>query len=203
MASLSIKFLTGLGIDEDKADLICERHKEVLTEIKEERDKYREEAEKLPEIQKQLDVYKEAEKNSEKDPYKVKYEAIKEEYAEYKKGIEAKETTAKKEEAYKQLLKNAGISEKRIASILKVSDIDGIELDEQGKPKNSEKLTESIKAEWADFIQTSQTEGAKIANPPSNNLSVKSKKDIMAIKNTTERQNAWAEYITQNSQKGN
>ena len=172
MASLSIKFLTALGIDEDKAEQICERHKEVLTEIKEERDKYKEEAEKLPDIQKQLDDYQKAEADAkakgEKDPYKVKYEALKEEFDNYKTEIANKEVKTKKEEAYKQLLKAAGVSEKRIDAIMRVSDseIDSIEFDDEGQVKDSDKKTESIKTTWDDFIQTSSVEGANTANPP-------------------------------------
>lgn len=204
MASLSMQFLTALGIDDEKGQLICERHKEVLTEIKTERDKYKEEAEKLPEIQKQLDQYKEAEKKGEKDTYKAKYEALKEDFNEYKKGVEAKETTAKKEAAYSKLLKDAGVSEKHIAKILKVSDIDSLELDEEGNVKEADKHTESIKSEWSDFIQTNRTEGAKVANPPTNNTgkAVKTKEEILKIKNTTERQEAWKDFIVANQQKG-
>lgn len=204
MASLSMQFLTALGIDDEKGQLICERHKEVLTEIKTERDKYKEEAEKLPEIQKQLDQYKEAEKKGEKDTYKAKYEALKEDFNEYKKGVEAKETTAKKEAAYSKLLKDAGVSEKHIAKILKVSDIDSLELDEEGNVKEADKHTESIKSEWSDFIQTNRTEGAKLANPPTNNTgkAVKTKEEILKIKNTTERQEAWKDFIVANQQKG-
>src|SRR5699024_2831155 len=86
-----------------------------------------------------------------------------------KKEQAAKETHSAKESAYRELLKAAGISEKRIAAILKVSDIDSVELDENGAIKDANKLTESIKAEWADFITTTQTRGASTSNPPANN----------------------------------
>ena len=173
MSTLSKKFLAGLGIDEDKADLICERHKEVLTEIITERDELKEKAEKYDDAQTQLNKYKEAEKKAaqdgEKDPWKVKYDAIKEEFDNYKTGIETEKVKAQKTEAYKQLLKNAGVSEKRIDAVIKVSDIDSIEFDEKGNVKDSDKITEGIKAEWSDFIQTSTTEGANTPNPPASN----------------------------------
>jgi hypothetical protein len=203
MASLTRKFLTTLGIEEDKADQIIERHNEVLTEIKTERDEYKEKAEQLPDIQKQLNDYKEAESKAEKDPYKVKYEALKEEYNDYKTKVTEKETTAKKEATYRQLLKECGISEKRIDAVLKVSDINAIEYDDEGNVKEGDKLKEAIKAEWSDFIETKGEKGASVATPPtSTNSTVKSKKEILEIKDTTERQKAWAEYIAQ-SQKGN
>lgn len=202
MASLTRKYLAGIGIEEDKIDLIIDKHNEVLTEIKDERDKYKEDSEKLPEVQKQLDQYKEAEKKGEKDPYKVKYEALKEDFEEFKRGVTAKETTAKKESAYTKLLKEAGVSEKRIASILKVSDLDSVELDDEGNAKDADKLKEAIKTEWSDFIQTPGTKGASVTNPPANNTNtVKSKDEIMKIKNTAERQKAWAELLT-SGQKG-
>ena len=194
MASLTRKFLTSLGIEEEKADLILENHTAVLTEIKDERDRYKTEAEKLPDIQKQLNEYIEAEKKNEKDPFKVKYEALKEDFEEYKKGIEAKETTAKKEAAYRQLLKDAGVSEKRISAILKVSDIDSLELDEDGKAKKSEELTKSIKEEWADFITTTKSEGAKVSTPPaSDGKNTKTKEEIRAISDPIARQKAMLE----------
>ena len=59
-----------------------------------------------------------------------------------------------KEAAYREILKAAGVSEKRIDSVIRVSDIDGIELGEDGKVKDAEKLTNSVKSEWADFIVT-------------------------------------------------
>ena len=203
MASLTRKYLASIGIDEDKIELVIEKYNEVLTEIKDERDRYKEDAEKLPEIQKQLDQYKEAEKSGQKDTYKVKYEGLKEDFEKFKKEVEAKETTAKKESAYTKLLKDAGVSEKRISAILKVSDLDSIELDEEGNAKDADKLKEAIKTEWSDFIQSTKVEGANVAHPPMNNTNtVKSKDEIMKIKNTAERQAALAEMISAN-QKGN
>ena len=54
---------------------------------------------------------------------------------------------------------------------MKVSDIDGVELDEKGAIKDAAKLTESVKTEWADFITTQKPKGADVSNPPANNPS--------------------------------
>lgn len=188
------KFLSALGIEQDKIDEIIAAHTEVTDALKTERDKFKEDAEKLPEIKAELDKFQEAAKKGDKDAYKVKYEAIKEEFEEFKKGIEAKETTQKKEDAYKRLLKEAGVSEKRIPAILKVSDIESIELDGEGNAKGADKLTETIKAEWSDFIQTTKTEGAKVANPPANNgKATMTKEQIRAIEDPIARQKAMLE----------
>lgn len=204
MAQFTRKYLTSIGIEEDKIDLIMEKHSEVVTEIKDERDKYKAEADKLPDVQKQLSELQEDAKKNSDDKYKVKYDALKEDFEEYKKGVTAKETKSKKESAYTKLLKAAGVSEKRISAILKVTNFDDIELDENGDAKEADKLTESIKNEWSDFISTTSTQGANVANPPANNTSkaIKTKKEIMEIKDTAERQQAWKDYLTSN-QKGN
>ena len=195
MATLSLKFLTGLGVDEDKAELICERHREVLNEIKEERDALREKADKLDAVQTQLKEAQELAKNAEKDPYKVKYEAMKEEFEAFKSDITVKETTAKKNSAYRKLLKDTGVSEKRIDAIMRVTDLKDLELDDEGNIKEQDKYSKSIKDEWADFIQTKQTEGAKTSTPPANkgSKSTMTKEQIRAIEDPIARQKAMIE----------
>lgn len=127
------------------------------------------------------------------EKWKTKYDALKEEFSTYKKTEEAKATRASKEEAYKGLLKNCGIADKRIAAVLKVSDVDNIELDKDGNIKDAKELEKSIKEEWSDFITTDGATGAKTSNPPTNNGGKKTKEEILAIKDTAERQAAMAE----------
>ena len=202
MAQFTRKYLTSIGIEEDKIDLIMEKHSEVVTEIKDERDRYKVEAEKLPDVQRQLNELQEDAKNHNDDKYKVKYDALKEDFEEYKKGVTAKETKSKKEQAYTKLLKDAGVSDKRISAILKVTNFDDLELDDEGNAKDADKHTEAIKKEWADFIQTTSTQGAKVSTPPAGTPNgVKTREEIMKIKDTAERQQAWKDYIVAN-QKG-
>jgi hypothetical protein len=130
------------------------------------------------------------------EKWKTKYDALKEDFEAFKKDITAKETKATRTNAYKELLKQAGVSEKRLDAVLKVSDIDSLEMGEDGKFKDSDKILESIKNEWADFITTTETKGAETSTPPSNNGGGKmTKADIMKIKDTSERQKAIAENI--------
>ena len=128
------------------------------------------------------------------EKWKTKYDALKEDFEAYKKDITAKETKATRTSAYKELLKQAGVSEKRLDAIIKVSDIDSLEMGDDGKFKDANKILENIKTEWADFITTTETHGASTATPPSNNGGGKmTKADIMKIKDTSERQKAIAE----------
>ena len=173
--SLSRKALTAMGIEEDKVDQIIEMHTATVNGLKDERDSFKAEAEKLAGLQKELDQLKEATKNGDKSPYKVKYEALLEEkealqkeFDSFKSDQEAKASKAAKNDAYKALLKEIGVSDKRIASILKISDIDSLVL-EDGKLKNADDLKKSAKEEWADFIVTEGEQGAKTENPPANN----------------------------------
>ena len=196
--SLTRKFMQGMGLTEEQVNAIIEANEETITGLKAEIEKFKTASEesdkKLTKVQKELDNYKdEAEKNEGKNPYKVKYEAIKEEFDNYKKDIGAKEVRANKEDAYTALLKECGVSEKRIKSVVKVSDIDSIELDEEGKIKDAGKLKDSIKEEWSDFIQTDGVLGAGTSTPPSNNGGKMTKDEILAIKDTSERQAKMAE----------
>lgn len=192
--ALTRKFLSALGIESDKVDEIIQAHTETVDGLKEEISKYKGDAEQLPAVQKELDKLKEAAKDGGKNPFEVKYNALKEEFAEYKKEQTAKETKSKKETAYKAILKEAGISEKRISSVLKVSDVDGLEFDENGKVKNHDDLLKNIKEEWADFIVTTTQTGAHTATPPAGTgKTYKSKDEILQIKDITERQKAIAD----------
>ena len=168
--SLTRKFLQAMGIDADKIDEIISAHTETVNALKEERDGYKADAEKLPEVQKDLDKAKsritELEGEDGKDKWKVKYDALKEEYAEYKTGVDAEKSKQKKSDAYRKLLKDVGVSEKRIDSVLKVTDLSTIEFNEDGTLKDEDKLREGIKSEWEDFITTGQMQGAKTETPP-------------------------------------
>ena len=124
----------------------------------------------LEKAERERDTYKaKAPKEGEETVSKEDYDKLKREYDDYKADITAKNTRTEKETAFRELLKSVGVSEKRLNAIIKVSDIDGLELDKDGKIKDAEKHTETVKSEWADFIETTTTKGANTANPPANN----------------------------------
>lgn len=100
------------------------------------------------------------------EKWKTKYQALKDDFEAYKGEQTKKETRSAKEKAYRELLKQAGVSEKRLDAVLRVSDVDSVELDDKGAVKDADKLTESIKGEWSDFIETTTTKGADTARPP-------------------------------------
>lgn len=180
------RFLSALGIEAEKIDEIINAHVEVVDGLKEERDNFKKDAEKLADVEKELTKAKDKlAKNGEGETVaKEDYDKLKQEYDDYKADITAKNTRTEKENAFRELLKSVGVSEKRFNAIIKVSDIDGLELDKDGKIKDADERTNNIKTEWADFIETTTTKGAKTANPPANNGkgTGKTKEEILAIK---------------------
>lgn len=191
--ALTRRALKAMGIDEEKIDEIIAMHTETVDGLKGEMEKYRKEAEALPGIKKQLEEAQADLETERKDSWKMKYDTVKEEFDTYREEQKQKETKAAREKAYRELLKQAGISEKRLESVLKVSDLDSLQLDKEGKIKDAEERLESIREEWSDFIVNTTTKGAETAKPPTNTGgSAMTKEQIMQIKDRGERRAAIA-----------
>lgn len=189
--ALTRKMLKGMSLTDEQIDTIIEAHSESVDALKDERDKYKEQAGEFESQKKQIEDLQKQVKDleagkSENDSYKEKYESTKKEYDDYKKGVDAENLKRSKTEAFKNLLKEIGISEKRIGSVVKVSNIDDIKLDKDGKIEDAENLTKSLKEEWSDFIVTEGSKGAKTENPPANNGG-KDTNDHYALKRVTQQ----------------
>lgn len=197
--SITRKLLKGMGLTDEQADTIIEAHTDTVNGLKADIEKYKADAERLPGIQKDLETAQSELSSGRKDSWKVKYDALKEEFNTYKGEQEKRETHGAKEKAYRALLKDAGISEKRLDSVLKVSDIDGLELDDKGAIKDAKELTKSIKSEWADFIVQTTVKGADTATPPVNTGGTKTRAEIAAM---PDREARMAEYAKLLESKG-
>jgi hypothetical protein len=129
------------------------------------------------------------------------YKSLKKSFDDYKADVEAKETKAKKVAAYRDILKDSTLSEKGVEKAIKYADWEKIELDSDGKLKGASDLIKAAKAEWAEYVTTTTTTGAKTSTPPANSGSAKlTKEDIYKkddkgryIMSTSERQKALAE----------
>ena len=111
------------------------------------------------ELQEKLDAAGESEE---------KYNKLKTEYDAYKNEQEAKALRTEKENAYKEMLKNIGIPEKRIPVILKTVNFDELDF-KDGKFDKADDIEKTAKEEWADFIVTTKETGVDSAKPPENN----------------------------------
>lgn len=158
-----------MPVDElDKAaEEICGRHTADLDSIKEERDSYKKDAETLATVQQELNDLK----SKSGDTFEQKFKEMEKKYNDLVAENERKETNAKIQSAYRALLKDAGVSEKRLDSVLKVTDISNMKLDKDGKLEGAAELSKTIKTEWADFITKDGQEGANPASPPDGNPS--------------------------------
>lgn len=195
--SLTRKMLKAMGIEEEKIDQIIEAHSETVDSLKADRDSYKEDAEKLKDVQKELDDLK----AKGDDGWKEKHDKLKGEFDTYKKDVEAKETHNKKVEAYKAILKDANLSEKGIEKAIKYAEWDKIELEADGKVKGASDHIKAVKEEWAEYVTTTTTTGAKTSTPPANTGGAKlTKADIYKkdergryVLSASERQKALAE----------
>ena len=169
--ALTRKMLKAMELDDDKISQIIDAHQSTIDEIAQERDafkadaeKYKAEADRLGSVEK--DLVKAQAKLEDAKSASDELKALQEEYTKYRADVNAKASQAQKEKIFRALLAEAGISDKRFDSIIKVSDLSNMEIDEDGKAKDSQSIVEGIKSEWADFIVTEGKQGAKTATPP-------------------------------------
>lgn len=161
--ALTRTMLKALGIEAEKIEEIINAHSETVDALKVERDEYKASAAKVTQIQKELDDAKALNAGE----WQKKYEKEHTDFEAYKTDVAGKQLTAAKTAAYKALLTKAGVSDKRIDAVIKVTDLSKIELDGE-KIKGADDLEKNIKTEWADFIVASGTQGAGTATPPQN-----------------------------------
>jgi len=204
--ALTRKLLSSFGIEADQIDQIIEAHSETVnalkTEIaslKDEAEAGKKNAEELKSVQKEFADYQKKVEAEAKEREGKDYDKLLKEYNDYKAEQERKAVRAEKEEAYKQILKDAGIPEKHYAKILKYSDVDGVELDDKGKITTAKEILKEIKEEWSDHIEKDQKKGADSYNPPGDKggggKGGMTKEEIMQIKDRAERQKAIDENL--------
>ena len=159
--ALTREMLKGMALTEEQVSAIISEHVSVTSALKEQIKEYKEQAELLPAVQKELDDLKKSGGN-----WQDKYNKEHEDFEQYKKDIAAKEAESKVKSAYSALLKENGIGDKYIDSILRVTDFSKMELDREGKLKGADQLSEGIKSDYSGFIVSTETRGAGTETPP-------------------------------------
>ena len=193
MASFARKWLEGILENEDlsskeKAQQIMDGHIAVTDALKDERNTLKEEAGKAADLQKQLDDLTASGEN-----FKTKFEDEHKAFEDFKKKTADDAEAAKVRSAYRKLLSGEGISEKRLDTILKVTDMSKMKLDKEGNLENADELKKAINSEWGEFKTTVTEKGAVVDKPLQTGKSKMSKDEIFAIKDTAQRQKAIAE----------
>lgn len=180
-------FLKSTGLTDDQITAVIEEHTAVTDALKKERDGYKEQADKAADLQKQLDDLAKGE------DFKAKYEKEHQDFEDFKKKTESDAEAAKVRSAYRKLLADEGISEKRLDAILKVTDISKLKLDKDGNLEKADELKKAINDEWGEFKTKVTEKGAVVEKPLQTGKATKTKEEIFAIKDTAERQKAIAE----------
>ena len=183
----SRSFLKATGLTDEQITAVIEEHTAVTDALKAERDKFKGLADKAEDLQKQLD------KATSGEDYKKKYEDEHKAFEDFKKETATAAESNAVKAAYRKLLADEGISEKRIDAIMKVTDFSQMKRDADGNLEGADDLRKSINSEWGEFKTTFSEKGANVENPPKVGKALRSKEEIMAIKDTAERQKAIAE----------
>ena len=196
--ALTRKSLKAMGLTDEQVDSIVEMHTETVDGLKDKLKTAEDKANKLDDVQKELDGLK---ANS-GDDYKAKYEAEKKAFADYKADQTAKETKAAKEKAVKAYFEGKNITGANLDIAMRGcrDEIGAIELD-GGKIKDTAALDALVNGTFAGLVVTKTVQGAQTANPPANNGGSKlTKADIFKkddhgryVMSTSERQKALAE----------
>lgn len=200
------EILSAAGVDaehmKDAVDRLIEGHVASVDALKEERDTYKANAEKLDEVQKELDDLKKLDGAG----WKVKAEDWKKKYDDLVAANTEKETKAAKESAVRAYFESKGITGKALDIAMRGSgaEIAAVELAD-GKIKDATALEALVKGDYAGLVSKTTTTGANPATPPANNVGGMSRADIYKkddkgryVMSTAERQKAIAESMANN-----
>lgn len=159
------EILSAAGVDSEHmsaaVDAIIDGNVASIDALREDVARYKAEAEKLAGVQKELDDLK----TSNDSMWKQKYDTEHDAFEAFKKQSAEEKAHAEKVELYRALLRSEGVADKRIDSVIKVTDFSGVVV-KDGKLDKVDKLKEVIKTEWADFIMSTSTKTATVDNPP-------------------------------------
>lgn len=189
-ATFGRKWLAGILRNDDlspeeKEQQIMDGHIAVTDGLKDRIEGLKEEADKVPALQKQLD-----EKDGGED-WKAKYEKEHSDFEAYKLQISKSAELEEIKALHGEILRDLGINADRIKAIQKVTDYSGMKKGKDGKLADEAAVRKAVSEEWKDFIPTNTNKGAKVENPPAAGKTAgKTMEEIMAMKDPIERQKA-------------
>lgn len=190
--ALTRKLLKSLGIEDEKIESIIEAHGETVEGLKQKLEKAEAEAAKVAELTTQL--------NNANDKLAKSGDAAKvqADFDAYKEEIAKEKATASKRAAADALLKEAGYARESVRGlILRTIDLDKWEADDNGGIKDADAFKQSVKADYADLVSTTQTTGTPPANPPTGGKVTMTKEEIGKITDPAERRAAIAANLDQ------
>lgn len=155
------KMLKAFGLNEEQIESVMEEHVAVVDGLK----AYKADAEKLADVQAQLDKAKQDLTDAQaKHGDSAK---LQKELDDLKKKIADGEVNAKKDAAFDALAKEAGIGRESFRKVLrKEFDLSKEELDETGAFKNAAAIKDKITKDYGDFAGHQQQGGTDPKKPP-------------------------------------
>ena len=160
--ALTRKMLTAMGIEAEKVDQIVEAHGETVDGLKNEAKELREQASKVPQLESEIEELKAAQPT---EDWEAKYNELNTQFEAYKAQVSTEKAQAEKASLYRAILADAGIDQKRIDAIMKVTDLDEVSVQE-GAIVDADAVKEKVAEEWAAFIPQVTEHGAKVPTPP-------------------------------------
>lgn len=194
--ALTRKLLKGMGLTDEQVDTIIEAHGDTVEGLKNDIQRYKADADKLPGIQKELNDLKKDNGND----FKARYEKEHKEFQDYKDGIAKKEAAAAKEKAARAYFESKGIPAKNMGLVIRGAkgEIEGLELDGE-KIKDASALDSLLDGDYKGLIGRAKETGTETETPPDASGGAKSRAEIYKkddkgryVLSTAERQAAIA-----------
>lgn len=168
--TLSEEMLKGMGLTKEQISSILEAHSETITGLKKERDGYKMELERVKRALESANETKKELETLKSGDWEAKYNEEHESFERYKKDVETKAKVAKTKELYVKLLKDTGVGEQFIDSIIGVTDLAGMTISENGDLENKDNLVNDAKERWSGFIVQDKVKGAEVQTPPDSGI---------------------------------
>ena len=161
--SLTRKLLKGMGLTDEQVDTIIEAHTDTVDGLKEQVKTYKADAEKLPNVQKELDDLKAAGDGG----WEEKAKDFEKKYNDLVAENKNKETKAAKESAAKAFFESKGITGNSLEIAMRGSSAEIAALDLDGeKIKDSSALDALVNGTFKALVSTTPTKGPNIPTPP-------------------------------------
>ena len=185
--ALTRKSPKAMGLTDEQVDSIIEMHTDTVDGLKEQVNTYKADAEKLPNVQKDLDDLKAMGDGG----YKEKYEKEHKAFEDYKADVTAKESKAAKEKAVRAYFESKNITGANLDLAMRGCGEEMAALVMDGdKIKDTTSLDALVDGTYKALVSTEHMQGANPATPPTNNgvKTGKTKEEIMAIRDPAVRQ---------------
>ena len=163
--ALTRKSLKAMGLTDEQVDSIIEMHTDTVDGLKDQVNTYKADAEKLPNVQKELDDLKAMGDGGYKDKYEKEHKA----FEDYKADITAKESKAAKEKAVRAYFESKNITGSNLDLAMRGCGEEMAALVMDGdKIKDTTSLDALVDGTYKALVSTTNTQGANPATPPTN-----------------------------------